>query len=284
MSCKRIVSKFEIKGPNLVKGIKLEGLRVLGKPDDFSELYYKEGIDEIYYQDCVASLYGRNSLYDIIEKVSRKIFIPLCVGGGIKNLEDIYKILKIGADKISINKAAIKKPNFLYSANKKFGKANICISIEAVKIKNDYYCYFDNGRNYSGLKVLDWIKKINKIGAGEINITFVDFDGTGKGFDLLFIKKITRLTNIPIVISGGAGDAIQVSSVLKLNGISGIAIGSMFHYYYYAKLLKKNYLLKFKDEGNFEYISCQKNNNLVRKIKIKKLKAILANSKIKCRI
>lgn len=284
MDCKRIISKFEIKGPNLVKGIKLEGLRVLGKPEDFSELYYKEGIDEIYYQDCVASLYGRNSLYDIIEKVSQKIFIPLCVGGGIKNLEDIYKILKIGADKISINKAAIQKPNFLYLAIKKFGKANICISIEAVKIKSDYYCYFDNGRNNSGLKVLEWIKKINKIGAGEINITFVDLDGTGKGFDLLFIKKIKKITNIPIVISGGAGDFKQVASLLKLNNISGLAIGSMFHYYYYIQLLKKNYLSKFKDEGNFEYIKSLKKNNLIKEIKISKLKAILNKSKIKCRI
>jgi len=170
MKCKRIISKLEIKGPNLVKGVNLEGMRVLGKPEEFSKLYYKENIDELYYQDTVASLYGRNSLYDLIEKISKEIFIPLCVGGGIKNLKDIYKLLKVGADKISINKQALKKPNFIYEASKKFGKANICISIEAIKTKNDYYCFFDNGRNFSNIKVIDWIKKINLIGAGEISI------------------------------------------------------------------------------------------------------------------
>ena len=283
MKCKRIISKLEIKGPNLVKGVNLEGMRVLGKPEEFSKLYYKENIDELYYQDTVASLYGRNSLYDLIEKISKEIFIPLCVGGGIKNLKDIYKLLKVGADKISINKQAIKNPNFIYEASKKFGKANICISIEAIKTKNDYYCFFDNGRNFSNIKVIDWIKKINLIGAGEISITFVDNDGTGKGFDLPFIKKIESITNIPIVVHGGAGNINQILNLFKETQCDGISISSLFHYYYIFKFNNES-SNKYLDEGNIDFLMNKSSSKKIESIKINKLKKFLLKKKINCRI
>jgi cyclase len=283
MKCKRIISKLEIKGPNLVKGVNLEGMRVLGKPEEFSKLYYKENIDELYYQDTVASLYGRNSLYDLIEKISKEIFIPLCVGGGIKNLKDIYKLLKVGADKISINKQALKKPNFIYEASKKFGKANICISIEAIKTKNDYYCFFDNGRNFSNIKVIDWIKKINLIGAGEISITFVDNDGTGKGFDLLFIKKIESITNIPIVVHGGAGNINQILNLFKETQCDGVSISSLFHYYYIFKFNNES-SNKYLDEGNIDFLMSKSSSKKIESTKINKLKKFLLKKRINCRI
>ena len=252
MKSKRIISKLEIKGPNLVKGINLEGMRVLGKPQEFSKLYYDNMIDEIYYQDSVASLYGRNSLFDLIEKVSKEIFIPLCVGGGVKSLKDIYTLMKVGADKVSINKEALKNKKFIYDATRKFGKANICISIETIKKNGDYYCFYDNGRNSSNIKVLDWISELNKIGVGEICITFVDGDGTGKGFDVDFIKKIEKITNLPIVINGGSGNIKQISDLFLNTKIDGLSISSMFHYYYIKKLkIKISMIIKVRVILNF---------------------------------
>ena len=283
MKCKRIISKLEIKGPNLVKGVNLEGMRVLGKPEQFSKLYYEENIDELYYQDTVASLYGRNSLYDLIEKISKEIFIPLCVGGGVKNLRDIYNLLKVGADKISINKQALIKPSFIYEASKKFGKANICISIEAIKKDNDYYCFFDNGRNFSNIKVIDWIKKINQIGAGEICLTFVDNDGTGKGFDLVFIKTIEAVTNIPIVIHGGAGNINQILNLFKETECDGVSISSLFHYHYIFEI-KNESSNKYLEEGNIDFLMNKSKLKNIKSTKINKLKKFLFKKKINCRI
>ena len=283
MKCKRIISKLEIKGPNLVKGVNLEGMRVLGKPEQFSKLYYEENIDELYYQDTVASLYGRNSLYDLIEKISKEIFIPLCVGGGVKNLKDIYNLLKIGADKISINKQALKNPSFIHEASKKFGKANICISIEAIKKNNDYYCFFDNGRNFSNIKVNDWVKKINQIGAGEICLTFVDSDGTGKGFDLDFIKKIEGITNIPIVVHGGAGNIKQIVNLFKETKCDGISISSLFHYHYIFEF-KNESSNKYLDEGNIDFLMKKSSLKHIESTKINTLKKFLIKKKINCRI
>lgn len=283
MKSKRIISKLEIKGPNLVKGINLEGMRVLGKPQEFSKLYYDNLIDEIYYQDSVASLYGRNSLFDLIEKVSKEIFIPLCVGGGIKSLKDIYMLMKVGADKVSINKEALKNKKFIYDATRKFGKANICISIETIKQNGDYFCFYDNGRNSSNIKVLDWISELTKIGVGEICITFVDGDGTGKGFDIDFINKIEKITNLPIVVNGGSGNIKQISDLFLNTKIDGLSISSIFHYYYIKKVKNKNFN-DYKSEGNIEFLR----QNIIKKnieiSSIKNLKKKLSKKGIICRL
>ena len=249
---KRIIAKLEIKNDNLVKGINLEGLRVLGKPDYFAENYYNFGVDELIYQDVVASLYGKNALYETINKTSKKIFIPLTVGGGIRNLNEIYKILKAGADKVSINSQAIKNPQILYNAVKIFGKSTIVVNIEVIKKNNEYFCYYNNGRTPSNLKVKDWISQLQKIGVGEINLIFVDYDGTGKGFDIEFIKKIKKNVNMPLVISGGAGNIKQVKSLIKSTDVSGVALSSLLHY----NLIQGQNLNKkdFLNEGNVEYL------------------------------
>ena len=162
----------------------------MGKPEEFAKKYFDDGADEIFYQDVVASLYGRNSLHNVISKTAKEVFIPLTVGGGIRNLKDIYDILRSGADKVSINTAAIHNPNFIYDAAKKFGSSTIVVSVELIKSNDGYYYAFtDNGRNNSGIEVFKWIKKVEEMKAGEIILTFVDTEGTGKGIDLEFAKK-----------------------------------------------------------------------------------------------
>ena len=227
---KRIIAKLEIKGPNLVKGVNLEGLRVLGKPEFFSENYYKNGINELFYQDVVASLYGKNALYETISKTAKKIFIPLIVGGGIRKISDINKILRAGADKVSINSQAFKDPNLIYEAVRIFGKSTIVANVELLKKNNKYFCYYNNGRTPTNIESIEWIMKLQKIGVGEIIATFIDFDGTGNGFDVDYIKSLKKKLTIPLVVSGGAGSLIQVTKLFKKTNISGIALGSFLHY------------------------------------------------------
>jgi len=163
----RIIPRLDIKGPNLVKGIHLEGLRVLGKPEDFAKLYYEQGADELIYQDTVASLYQRNSLTDIITRTAKNIFIPITVGGGLRTLDDINTVLRAGADKVSINTAAINNPDFITEASRVFGSSTIVIAIEAIKQPdNSYLAYTDNGREYTGVDAIAWAKEVEERGAG----------------------------------------------------------------------------------------------------------------------
>lgn len=160
----RIIPRLDIKGPNLVKGIHLEGLRVLGKPEDFAQYYYEHGADELFYQDVVASLYERNSLHDIISTTAKRSFIPLTVGGGIRTIEDIRNVLRAGADKVSINTAAIRNPSFIREASVKFGSSTIVIAIEAIRQPNGKYEVFvDNGREHTGKDVFEWAKKLKSL-------------------------------------------------------------------------------------------------------------------------
>ena len=181
----RVIARLDIKGPNLVKGVHLEGLRVLGKPSVFAEKYYSEGVDELMYQDVVASLYERNSLEEFIEKTAENIFIPMTVGGGIRTIKDIRKILRAGADKVSINTVAIKNPEFIREAAEYFGSSTIVVSMEVIKQSNGkYFLFTDNGREYTGIDIEYWVEKIQLLGAGEFVVTSVDRDGTMKGLDI----------------------------------------------------------------------------------------------------
>ncbi len=180
MQAVRVIPRLDIKGPNLVKGIHLEGLRVLGKPEDFAQYYYEQGADELLFMDVVASLYERNSLHDIISQTAKKIFIPLTVGGGLRTIEDIKNVLRAGADKVSLNTAAIKNPQIIRDASRKFGSSTIVVAIEAIKeADGTYRAYTDNGREHTGVEVVSWAKQVEELGAGEIIITSVDKEGTG---------------------------------------------------------------------------------------------------------
>ena len=258
----RIIPKLDIKGPNLVKGIHLEGLRVLGKPAQFAKYYYEQGADEIIYQDVVASLYGRNSLHDIISRTAKEIFIPLTVGGGIRTLGDIYSVLRAGADKVAINTAAHENPEFISQASRAFGKSTIVVSIEAIRQPDGtFQAFTDNGRNKTGREVISWAKQIVELGAGEILLTSVDKEGTGEGLNIELIRQVNSKINIPLVVHGGIGSYVHVlEAVVEKKMISGISISSMLHYEY----LKNNRNTDgYENEGNIDFL---KSNRLYSKI------------------
>ena len=227
----RIIPRLDIKGPNLVKGIHLEGLRVLGLPEAFCEHYYESGADEIFYADCVASLYERNSLNEIITETAKKTFIPLTVSGGLRTVDDIRAVLKAGADKVSINTAAVKNPDFIKKAAHLFGSSTIVVTIEAIKQPDGkYLAFIDNGREETGLDVYEWCQKVEELGAGEIVITSVDREGTAEGFDIDLIKNITDRVGVPVIAHGGASTVENVVEMVKQTNVSGVSIASAFHY------------------------------------------------------
>lgn len=278
----RIIPKLDIKGPNLVKGVHLEGLRVLGKPEVFAKYYYEQGADELFYQDVVASLYGRNCLQDIISKTAKEIFIPLTVGGGIRTIEDISNILRAGADKVSINTAAIENPKLITEASKIFGASTIVVSIEAIKqADGSYMAFTDNGRNPTGKDILSWAIEVNDLGAGEIILTLVDSEGTGKGFDLEIIEKIYNSVSIPIVIHGGAGQKSDILNLFNRTPVSGVAISSMFHYNTISKFRS---LEGYEMEGNIDFLMSNRNIKSIEILSINQLKEYLIFNNINCRL
>ncbi|KKQ57694.1 MAG: hypothetical protein US74_C0001G0010 [Parcubacteria group bacterium GW2011_GWA2_38_13] len=239
----RIIPRLDIKGPNLIKGIHTEGLRVLGNPKEFAKRYYEEGADEIIYLDTVASLYQRNLDFDLLKTVAEQISIPLTVGGGIRSIHDINNALRAGADKVAINTYAVSHPEFLAEGAKKFGSQCIVLYIEAKKIMpGKWEVYTDGGRERTGLDVIEWAKKTIDLGVGEILITSVDFDGTRKGFDTDLVSAITGFAPIPVIAHGGAGDFISVKNIITQGHADAVAISSVLHYKDYSLKDLKKYL------------------------------------------
>lgn len=226
----RIIPRLDIKAPNLVKGIRLEGLRVLGSPRDFAQVYFEQGADEIIYQDIVASLYGRNNIVELIRETAESVFVPLTVGGGVRTIDDIQKLLRSGADKIMINTAAVADPNLITESARRFGSQCITVVLETIRQSNGTWKAFtDNGREHTGLDAYDWAMRVIDLGAGELVLTSVDREGTQKGFELEFIEKIARQAPIPVIAHGGAGSIEHVVEVAK-TGIDGVAIATILHY------------------------------------------------------
>lgn len=226
----RLIARLDIKAPNLVKGIQLEGLRKLGNPNEFALEYYRAGIDEIYYEDIVASLYERNSLLDIVEKTTKDIFVPVTVGGGLRSIDDVAAVLRAGADKVAINTAAIKDASLVTAVAKRFGSQCMVLSIQAKRQATGWEAYFDNGRERSGLDVIDWARTGQSLGAGEILLTSVDREGTAKGFDLELVKAVTDEVDIPIIASGGMGELEDLKVVVLESGADAIAMAHVLHY------------------------------------------------------
>jgi cyclase len=279
----RIIPRLDIKGPNLVKGIHLEGLRVLGKPEDFAKLYYEQGADELIYQDTVASLYQRNSLTDIITKTAKNIFIPITVGGGLRTLDDINKVLRAGADKVAINTAAINNPEFITKASHAFGSSTIVIAIETIKQSdNSYLAYTDNGREHTGVDAISWVKEAEKRGAGEILMTSIDQEGTGNGFDLELIKKVSDLVTIPVIAHGGAANDTHIYEALNDSGADAVAVASMLHY---SALNKNGSLVSdYNTEGNTEFLKKKGSFKMFGKENISEIKDQLNKYDIPVRI
>ena len=279
----RIIPRLDIKGPNLVKGIHLEGLRVLGKPESFAKFYYENGADELFFQDVVASLYDRNSLHNIITRTAREIFIPLTVGGGIRTIEDIRDVLRAGADKVAINTAAIKQPSFIKEAALKFGSSTIVVAIEAIRdASGKYLAYTDNGREYTGIEVVKWAKKVEELGAGEIVITSVDREGTGSGFDIELTKSVASAVSIPVIAHGGASDPDDVYIVIKEVSADAVAIASILHYHYISNNSRNTE--GFENEGNISFLTSGNVFKTIKPSTIENIKMCLTKNKISTRI
>jgi cyclase len=276
----RIIPKLDIKNGLLIKGINLEGLRVIGNPYEFANFYYECGADEIAYVDNVATLYGTNNLQKFIKNTAKNIFIPLSVGGGIRSIKDIEEILKNGAEKICINSSAIDNPKFITEASKRFGSANISSIIEVIKIKKSYFISKSNGRDLIKMNPVDWAKKIEEMGSGEIFLTSVNKEGLKSGFDIEIIKKIAENVSIPVIAHGGAGNFMDIYNVIKSTSISGVSISGLFHY---AFVRHSKSIIK-RSIGNYEFLNSIKKYKKKPENLILKLKKFLNKKKINVRM
>ncbi|MDP9268912.1 MAG: imidazole glycerol phosphate synthase cyclase subunit [Acidobacteriota bacterium] len=278
----RLIPRLDIKGPNLVKGVHLEGLRVLGRPERFARFYSESGADELLYMDVVASLYGRNSLLEIVERTSREIFIPLTVGGGLRTLDDIRRVLRAGADKVSLNTAVIRKPEFIREAARQFGASTILVSIEAIRKSNgSYEAYTDNGREHTGLDACEWAMRAADLGAGELMVTAIDREGTAKGFDLELTRRIATSVPIPVIACGGAGKVEHVTEVIREGHADAVALASMLHYRYVREHPAAPD--EFLGEGNRDYLVSGKSFRGLAGATLPEIKRHLAEQGIECR-
>lgn len=231
MSRVRLIARLDIKGPNLIKGIHLEGLRVIGDPQVYARKYYEQGVDELVYMDIVASLYGRNSLHDIVRRTAHDVFVPLTVGGGIRSVDDVREMLRVGADKIALNTAAVKNPRLISDIARTFGSQCVVLSIEAKRQPEGHWeAYTDNGRERTGLEVVDWAKKGVELGAGEILLTSVDREGTRKGFDSDLMRAVSSVVQVPVIASGGMGSVDHLVDVVRNGAVDAVAMADIIHY------------------------------------------------------
>lgn len=225
----RIIARLDIKDDYVVKGCQLEGVRRVGSPNEFATCYYKDGVDEILYIDNVASLYDRNSIDEVLFETTKNIFIPVTVGGGIRSVEDARFLLSRGADKVAINTAAIKDEMIISEISSAFGSQCMVLSIQAKKNDNGWEAYYDNGREHSGKSVVEWVKRGQELGAGEILLTSVDCDGLMQGMDQNLIRAVCEAVTIPVIVCGGVRTAEDIIEA-EGNGASAVAIGSILHY------------------------------------------------------
>ena len=227
----RLIPRLDIKGPNLIKGVRLEGLRVMGDPREFARRYYEQGADELIYMDTVASLYGRNNLTDIVSHTAHDVFVPITVGGGIRGVDDARTLLRAGADKVAVNTAATARPELVTELAEKFGSQCIVLSIEAKRRdQGEWECYTNNGRDHTGLDAVAWAERGQALGAGEILLTSVDQEGTRQGFDLPLIGAVTAAVSIPVIASGGMGDIDHLVAAAGSGTLSAIAMAHVLHH------------------------------------------------------
>jgi len=243
----RIIPRLDIKGPNVVKGIHCEGLRIVGNPTDLALKYYRDGADELLCMDIVASLYQRNFDFEILRSLAQNIFIPITVGGGIRSINDINNALRAGADKVAINTYGIWNPKFLNEAVKKFGSQCIVLSVEAKRQDNNMWeAYTDGGREHTSINAVEWIKKALNLGVGEVVLTSIDRDGSRKGYDLELINAVTAFTNVPLVAHGGAHTKESVAEVIDKSRPDAIALATPLHHNDWTIKDLKKFLIKNK--------------------------------------
>ncbi len=231
MSNIRLIPRLDIKGKNLIKGVHLEGLRVIGDPQEHAVKYYEAGADELIYMDVVASLYGRNNLSELISRTARNVFVPITVGGGIRSVDDVHRLLRSGADKVAINTAAVSNPELIREVSNRFGSQCMVLSIEAKKVSEEKWDAFtDNGRERSGLDVHEWVQQAVELGAGEILLTSIDQEGTRNGFDLALTRSVSEMVPVPVIASGGMGSVQDLIDVVRMGKADAVAMADVLHY------------------------------------------------------
>ena len=278
----RIIPRLDIKGPNLVKGIHMEGLRVLGKPENFARHYYENGADELIYVDAVASLYGRNSLVDIIRRTSSEVFIPLTVAGGLRSVDDIQQVLRAGADKVAINTAAVERPKLIREASQKFGSSTIVVSIEAIKRPDGTYEeYVNYGRDRTEMDAIEWAGMAVELGAGEIMVTSINSEGTGRGFDVELTRRISDLVPVPVIACGGAGSVDHIYAAFSEGKADAISLASILHYNCFERLRRADDL--FESEGNTEFLRNSNSSSRFQDKSLPTIKGELISLGIECR-
>jgi cyclase len=227
----RLIARLDVKGPNLIKGVHLEGLRVMGSPNEHALRYYQQGADELLYMDSVASLYQRNNLSEIVRSAAQDVFIPLTVGGGIRSLDDARHLLRSGADKVAINTAAVANPSLISDVARRFGSQCMVLGIEAKQIgPGRWEAYTDNGREHTGLDVIEWVKRGVALGAGEVLLTSVDREGTRTGCDISLVRAVTQEVAVPVIASGGMGTPDDLIDVVRQGDADAVAMADILHY------------------------------------------------------
>lgn len=227
----RLIARLDIKGPNLIKGIQLEGVRVVGDPYEFAVRYYADGADEILYMDAVASLYDRDVMAALVARTARDVFVPITVGGGLRSIDDVQKMLRAGADKIAINTAATYRPELIREIAEKFGSQCMVLQIDAKRTPSrGWEVYRDGGREHTGLDAVEWAVRGQELGAGEILLTSVDCEGMRRGFDVDLAAAVGKAVSIPVIVSGGMGEFAHLAAVVERGGADAVAMAYVLHY------------------------------------------------------
>jgi imidazole glycerol-phosphate synthase subunit HisF len=243
MLSKRIIPCLDVKDGRVVKGVKFLNLRDAGDPVEIAKRYSDEGADEITFLDITASHEKRNIMIEVVKKTASEVFVPLTVGGGVRTLEDVRNLLLAGADKVAINTAAVREPEFVKKAAGKFGSQCIVVAIDARRVSDSRWeVYTHGGRNPTGIDAVAWAEKMELFGAGEILLTSMDMDGTKNGYDLKLTEAVSRAVGIPIIASGGAGTLKHLYDGITLGEADAVLVASIFHYGEYSIFEAKRYL------------------------------------------
>lgn len=241
----RLIARLDIKGPKLIKGINLEGVRVVGDPHEYAKAYFHQGIDEILYMDSVATLYGRNGLAALVRETTEDVFVPMTVGGGLRSLADVDEMMRAGADKVAINTAAIRRPELLREVSRRYGSQAMVLSVEAKRRRDGkgWEAYVDLGREKTDIDVVDWVQRAVDLGIGEILVTSVDREGMRAGFDVELVRAIADVVDVPVIASGGMGQLEHASDVIEQGGADAVAMAHVLHYKQIALEGMRNFLL-----------------------------------------
>ena len=238
----RIIPCLDVKNGRVVKGINFVDLQDAGDPVEQAKIYSDGGADEICFLDITASNENRSTIYEVVKKTSEKCFVPLTVGGGVRSIEDINKLLNCGADKVSINTAAVQNPKIVMESSLKFGSQCIVVAIDAKKEANSWKIFTHGGRNKTDIDVIKFAKQMEEYGAGELLVTSMDRDGTQKGYDIDLMQKISETVNIPVIASGGVGNLDHLAEGITKGKANAVLAASIFHYGKYSIKQAKEYL------------------------------------------